>query len=386
MEKRLLIANYNKIFGDEGTKELFFAPSRVNMIGEHIDYNGGYVFPCALSFGTYGVASLRKDKRIKMYSENFSDIGVIDVSIDELEFKKEHNWTNYVKGVLVEFMKKAKINQGMNIYIFGDMPYSAGLSSSASLEMLVSIMFNDLYNINLEMLDMVKMAKVVENEYMGVNSGIMDQFAIGMGKKDAAMYLNTATLECTYTPLILNDYEIVIANTNKKRTLADSKYNERKQECDSSLEKIQKIKQIEHLCDLSTEDFDSIKHVLSDIEQRRTYHVLSENERTKMSVKVLNQNDIKMFGKLMYQSHVSLRDDYDVTGKELDTLVHLMMSQEGVVGSRMTGAGFGGCTVSIVAKEFIKKTITKVSKEYKDIIGYDAEFYVISVGPGVHKL
>lgn len=386
MNKEQLIANYNKIFNDEGIKEVFFAPSRVNLIGEHIDYNGGYVFPCALSFGTYGVGSLREDRLIKMYSKNFSDLGIITVSLDDLTYNKKHNWTNYVKGVLVEFQKRRSISKGINIYIDGNMPHSAGLSSSASLEMTVSIMINDLYQYNLEMLEMVKLSKNVENEYMGVNSGIMDQYAIGMGKKDYAMYLDTATLECTYTPIKLDKYEIVIANTNKKRELADSKYNERKSECDSSLMKIQDLRKIDHLCDLNISDFEEVKHVLNSIEQKRTYHVITENQRTKKSVKVLNQNNIQEFGKLMHESHISLRDDYDVTGKELDTLVDLMMKNEGVLGSRMTGAGFGGCTVSIVEKAYIQGIIKQVSALYKEIIGYKAEFYVISVGNGAHKL
>lgn len=386
MKKNILIEEYKEVFGEEVDLGVYFAPSRVNMIGEHIDYNGGFVFPCALSFGTYGVASKRNDNLVKLYSRNFDQIGVLTVSLDDLKFDKTHNWANYVKGVLIQFMKKTNIEKGCNIYIHGNMPYSAGLSSSASLELLVSVIFNDLYNANLEMLDMVKLSKVVENEYMGVNSGIMDQFAIGMGKKDYAMYLNTATLECTYTPMVLDNYEIVIANTNKKRELADSKYNERKGECDDSLAKIQKVKNIKHLCDLSSSDFEDIKKLLTETEQRRTKHVITENERTKHSVEVLNDNDIKTFGKLMHESHVSLKNDYEVTGIELDTLVDLMISKPGVVGSRMTGAGFGGCTVSIVEKDFIESTIEEVKAEYKKHIGYDADFYVISVGSGAKKL
>ncbi len=386
MNKSTLIENYNKVYNDEGGQQVYFAPSRVNMIGEHIDYNGGYVFPCALSIGTYGVATRRDDRNIKMYSENFKEFGVISVSLDDLEYKKDHDWSNYVKGVIQEFVKKYSINKGINIYITGNMPNGAGLSSSASLELLISVILNDLYSCELDMITMIKLAQKVENEYINVKCGIMDQFAIGMGKKDHAMLLNTATLECEYVPLILNEYKIVIANTNAKRELANSKYNERKSECESSLHKIQAVKEVEFLCDLNLEDYNEIEYLLTDVEKRRTRHVITENLRTINSVEVLKENKISEFGKLMIESHLSLKNDYEVTGIELDTLVDLMMNSEGVIGARMTGAGFGGSTVSIVRNEFVDQTIIEVGKKYNDKIGQKVDFYIITIGDGVRKL
>jgi len=386
MTKEQLVLNYNEIYNDEGGQKVYFAPSRVNMIGEHIDYNGGYVFPCALSIGTYGVATLREDNIINMYSENFKELGILSVALDDLEYSKEHAWSNYIKGIIKELKGHREINKGINIYIIGNMPNAAGLSSSASLELLISVMVNDLFKLNLDMLQMVKWSKKVENEYINVKCGIMDQFAVGMGKKHNAMLLNTATLDYEYVPLKLDGYKIVIGNTNVRRELADSKYNERKSECESALLKIQSVKDVKFLCELNMEDFSSIEHLLSSIEKKRTRHAISENIRTIESVAVLKEDNIAEFGRMMLESHQSLKNDYEVTGVELDTLVELMSNSEGVLGSRMTGAGFGGSTVSIVKSEFVDETVEIVGQKYKEQIGKNANFYVITVGDGARKL
>ncbi len=374
---------FKEKFGETGTILKFFAPGRINLIGEHIDYNGGCVLPCALTIGTYGVVRKREDNKIRCYSLNFEDKGIIETEIENLKYQSEHNWVNYIKAVIWAFEQKGhKIDKGFDFVCFGTIPNGSGLSSSASLEILISKILIDLFNINISMVEASLISQFAENKFIGVNCGIMDQFAIAMGKKDNAIFLNTNTLDYKYAPVKLDDMKIVISNTNKKRELADSKYNERRKECENSLLEIKKVKpEIETLADLTPEEFENIKDVIKDETwQKRVKHVLYENDRTKKAYEFLQQNNIIEFGKLLNLSHKSLKEDYEVTGVELDTLVEISWKQEGVIGSRMTGAGFGGCTVSIVKEQFVDIFIQNVGKEYKEKIGYDADFYVAEIG------
>lgn len=369
-------------------ENVFFSPGRVNLIGEHTDYNGGNVFPCALSFGTYAVISKRNDCKIVMHSLNFEDLGLIEFNLNNLIYKKEHNWVNYPKGVIKAFKDHGfNIPFGFNILIYGNIPNGSGLSSSASLELLMAVILKDTFNLDLDMLDMVKYCQEAENKFIGVNCGIMDQFAIGFGKKDSAILLDCNTLKYRYSKINMDGYKIVIGNTNKKRGLADSKYNERRSECETALKEIQKVKPINSLGELTESEFEEVKNsILNPIHVKRAKHAVYENQRTLKAVTALENNNIIKFGELMIESHNSLRDDYEVTGIELDTLVSLALSMPGVIGSRMTGAGFGGCTVNIVKEEYIDNFIENVTKEYTKKIGYSPTFYVVNISDGTRKL
>ena len=386
--KNSMIKMFNEIYGERENLRVFFSPGRVNLIGEHTDYNGGNVFPCALSFGTYGAISLRDDKTVRMYSDNFKDLGIISFNIDELVNDEKHDWANYPKGVIDVLRKHGyDVNCGFDMVIFGNIPNGAGLSSSASLELLMAVMANDLFNFNIDRVELVKYCQEAENKFIGVNCGIMDQFAIGMGKESSAILLDCNTLNYTYSPVDLKDEVIIIANTNKRRGLADSKYNERRNECETALAELQTRLNIKSLGELTEEEFENNKDLIKDeIRVKRARHAVYENQRTLKAVKALENHDIITFGKLMNDSHTSLRDDYEVTGIELDTLVELAWKHEGTIGARMTGAGFGGCTVSIVKRSLGEDFIKTVGKGYKEIIGYDADFYVANIGDGTREI
>ena len=378
---------FKEVFGKDAEQQ-FFAPGRVNLIGEHTDYNGGNVFPCAIDRGTYGLVSKRADRTFRMYSENFADLGVMEFTLDELVNDKKHDWANYPKGVIKMFVEEGfKIDSGFDFLVSGNIPNGAGLSSSASIEMLTGIVLKDLFHLSIDPIAMALLGKKVENLFIGVNSGIMDQFAIAMGKKDHAILLDCNTLKYDYVPVVLKDEVIVIANTNKRRGLADSKYNERRAECDEALAELQTKLPIKALGELSIEEFEANKNLIkSPIRQKRAKHAVYENQRTLKAQKELSAGNLAEFGKLMNQSHISLRDDYEVTGVELDTLAALAWEQPGVVGSRMTGAGFGGCTVSIVKKDKVDDFIKNVGEAYKNKIGYAADFYIAAVSEGARKL
>ena len=378
---------FQEVFGAPAEKQ-FFAPGRVNLIGEHTDYNGGNVFPCAIDKGTYGLVKKRNDRKFRMYSENFADLGVMEFTLDELTNDKKHDWANYPKGVIKMFLEAGqKIDSGFDILFSGNIPNGAGLSSSASIEMLTAIVLKDLFHLSIDPVEMAQLGKKTENLFIGVNSGIMDQFAIAMGKKDHAILLDCNTLKYAYVPVVLKDEVIVIANTNKRRGLADSKYNERRAECDEALAELQTKLPIKALGELSIEQFEANKDLIkSPVRQKRAKHAVYENQRTLKAQKELSAGNLAEFGKLMNQSHISLRDDYEVTGVELDTLAALAWEQPGVVGSRMTGAGFGGCTVSIVKKNKVDDFIKNVGEAYKNKIGYAADFYIASVSDGAKKL
>ena len=381
-----LLEKFGKVFGTvEGVKS-YFAPGRVNLIGEHTDYNGGHVFPCALTIGTYAVVKKRTDRKLRFYSLNFENLGVLESSLDDLVYKKEADWTNYPKGVMWTFIQKGyELTNGFDILLYGNIPNGSGLSSSASVEVVIGYMLKDMFGFeDLSLIDIALIGQFAENNFNGVNCGIMDQFAIAMGKKDHAIFLDTSNLEYTYAPIKLKGSKIVIASSNKRRGLGDSKYNERREECETALAELQNVKDIKSLGELSIEEFERIKdHIKDETRRKRAKHAVYENQRTIQAVEALNRNDIATFGTLMNESHISLRDDYEVTGKELDTLVEAAWEEQGVIGSRMTGAGFGGCTVSIIKEEHVDDFIKNVGKKYKDVIGYAADFYVVDVGTGV---
>lgn len=376
-----------ELFGGLGEGiRTFFAPGRVNLIGEHTDYNGGHVLPCALEIGTYALVRQTDKPLVRFYSQNFPETGVITVSYGDLSYRSEHGWANYPKGILVAFQALGPLETGLDILYYGTIPNGAGLSSSASIELVTAVMLNKLFGRGLDQLELVKMSQNVENQYIGVNCGIMDQFAVGMGKQHCAILLNCQTLEYRYLPLVLDDCVIVIANTNKKRGLADSAYNERRATCEAALAKLQNVLDIASLGELTSTELDACAHLLSPLEQKRARHAVTENERTLEAARALERGDLVRFGELMKQSHLSLRDDYEVTGVELDTLVEAAWAHEGTVGARMTGAGFGGCTVNIVKKAYIQDFIERVGNAYAEKIGYEASFYVVEVGDGAKEL
>lgn len=386
--KDIILKKFGEVYGTTEGARAFFAPGRVNLIGEHTDYNGGHVFPCALTIGTYAVARKRNDRKLRFFSMNFEHLGIIESSLDELKPMKEAGWTNYPKGVMWAFGERGMhLDCGLDILLNGNIPNGSGLSSSASVEVVTGFILKSLYGFDVSNQDLALIGQFSENNFNGVNCGIMDQFAIAMGKKDNAIFLDTATLEYEYAPIKLQGAKIVISCSNKKRGLGSSKYNERRSECEMALSEIQSGMGIKTLGDLTEEQFESVKMAIKDEDRRkRAKHAVYENQRTIKAVEALKANDIVLFGKLMNESHVSLRDDYEVTGEELDTLVEAAWKIDGVIGSRMTGAGFGGCTVSIVKDEAVDRFIDQVGKTYKETIGYAADFYVVEIGSGPCEL
>lgn len=379
--------NFYKLFGKTEV-EIYFAPGRVNLIGEHTDYNGGHVFPCAIDKGTYLLSHKRDDHLIQFYSENFRDHGIIKIDLSHLIYDINDDWANYPKSVFKVLMNAGYIiDQGFDLYFYGNIPNGAGLSSSASIELVTAVMLDDQFEFKLSHIALAKYCQKAENQFIGVNCGIMDQFAIGMGKENHAVLLNTSTLQYQYAPLNLSDYNIIVTNTNKRRSLADSKYNERRGECEKALKLLQESVNILSLGDLSTEEYDEISYIIKDkVIQRRAKHAVYENQRTLQAKTALENEDLVMFGQLMNESHISLRDDYEASGPELDTLVSLAWKEQGVIGSRMTGAGFGGCTVSIVQKKFTEQFKANIENVYEKLIGYKPSFYLINVADGARKL
>jgi galactokinase len=388
--KEKITREFEKIFGSTDGAKCYFAPGRVNLIGEHTDYNGGHVFPCALTIGTYGIARKREDRLMRFYSMNFEKDGVIEVSLDEeLKPDPSRGWTNYPLGIVWAFKERGlSLDKGFDMLINGNIPNGSGLSSSASVEVLMGFILCDIYGFgDITNQDLALIGQFSENKFNGVNCGIMDQFAIAMGKKDNAIFLDTADLSYTYAPVKLEGAKIVISCSNKKRGLGDSKYNERRAECEEALAELQTKLDIKALGELTEEEFEANKSLIgSEVRQRRAKHAVYENQRTLKAVDALKANDIETFGKLMNASHVSLRDDYEVTGIELDTLVETAWNVEGVIGSRMTGAGFGGCTVSLVKDEAIENFKEQVGKTYLEKIGYAADFYVVDIGDGPREI
>ena len=387
MDKKVINDKFTEIFGEQA-EATFFSPGRINLIGEHTDYNGGHVFPCAISLGTYGAARKREDNKLRFYSANFEDLGIIETSLDDLKYDKKDNWVNYAKG-MIYFLKETghDVDKGMDIFIEGNIPNGSGLSSSASLEMLIGVIAQELFNLDIDRVDLVKLGMETENKFIGVNSGIMDQFAVGMGKQNQAILLDTNTLEYSYAPVDMGNNVIVIMNTNKRRELADSKYNERRSECETAVGELQAKLDINTLGELDAQTFDEYAYLIEDENRlKRARHAVWENQRTMQAQAALEEGDLEKFGRLVNASHVSLEHDYEVTGIELDTLAHTAWKQEGVLGARMTGAGFGGCGIAIVDKDKVEAFKENVGKVYTEMIGYAPAFYIAEIADGTKVL
>lgn len=382
--KQKVLTEFQKLFGAEGDIRTYFAPGRVNLIGEHTDYNGGHVFPCALTIGTYAAARVREDKNIRLYSMNFEKLGVIETSLDDLIPSERAGWTNYPKGVMWAFEKRGfKLPYGLDVVLYGNIPNGSGLSSSASLEVLTGTILKDMFGFEVSMTDIALIGQYSENNFNGMNCGIMDQFASAMGKKDCAIFLDTSNLNYEYAKIELEDAKIVITNSKVKHSLVSSAYNDRRNESEKALEELKTVLDIKTLGDLSEEEYEANKDVIkSEIRQKRAKHAVYENQRTIKAVAALKNNDIEEFGKLMNASHISLRDDYEVSCEEIDILVDLAWKIPGVIGSRITGGGFGGCTVSIVKNDAVDTFIATLGEEYKKAVGHEAEFYVVDIGDG----
>ena len=380
MNQIALRNKFNEVF--KKTKMYFFAPGRVNLIGEHTDYNGGHVFPCALSFGTHAVLCKRDDNTVRLHSLNLPEKGIITAELADFKNRPQNDWANYPLGVLDVFQRRGyNIPQGFEMLFWGNIPAGAGLSSSASIELATAVALNTAYGLNIPQIELVKMAQEAENKFVGMNCGIMDQFASGMGKEDNAILLDCNTLKYEYVPLNLRGISIVIINSNKKHSLVNSAYNERRQQCERALKALQQELPVKALGELTIPQFEAHKHLIQDpVEQKRAKHAVYENQRTLQAVERLKAGDLKTFGKLMNESHISLRDDYEVTGKELDTLAEAAWQQPGVLGARMTGAGFGGCAIALVQDADVKHFIDNVGKIYREKTGLQADFYIASVG------
>lgn len=383
MTRLQLLYEFKRVFETDTKPSVYFAPGRVNLIGEHTDYNGGHVFPCALTMGTYAFIRKREDRKIRFYSMNFKSEGVIETSLDSLEDKIDGSYTNYPKGIVHTWKENGyELTSGFDLMLRGNIPHSSGLSSSASVEVVCGYAINQEYGFKMNMVKLAKLCQYSENHYNGVNCGIMDQFAIAMGKENYAVCLNTSSLKYTYVPIDLSKYKIIIMNTNKKRGLGDSKYNERRAECEEAWSIISKETNKKSFGDLTEDEWTKLKFLLPEQLRKRANHCVTENLRTLKAVSALENNDINYFGKLMNKSHCSLRDDYEVSGKELDTLVSSAWKQRGVIGARMIGAGFGGCAVAIVEEQAVKEFEINVGNDYVNNIGYKADFYVVEVGGG----
>ena len=386
--KEEVLKKFGELYGDTQGVNVYFAPGRVNLIGEHTDYNGSHVFPCALTIGTYVAARKRTDRKLTFYSMNFDRLGVIEGSLDDLTPAKEAEWTNYPKGVMWAFAGRGmEMDRGLDIVLYGNIPNGSGLSSSASLEVVTGYMLKDLYGFDVSNVELAKIGQYSENNFNGMNCGIMDQFASAMGKKDNAIFLDTADLSYEYAPLVLNGAKIVVTNSNVKHSLVNSAYNERRSECEKALEELQTVVDIKGLGDLTEEQFEAHKGAIkNEVRVKRAKHAVYENQRTIRAVEALKNNDLKLFGELMNASHVSLRDDYAVSCEEIDVLVEEAWKVDGVIGSRITGGGFGGCTVSIVRDEAVDTFKDKVGAAYIERVGKTADFYVVEIGDGPRRL
>lgn len=386
--KETVLKKFEEVFGDSEGVKVFFAPGRVNLIGEHTDYNGGHVFPCALTIGTYMAVKKRDDRKLRFYSMNFDHLGVIESIIEGLKPEKEADWTNYPKGVMWAFEKRGmKMDCGLDIVLNGNIPNGSGLSSSASLEVVTGFMLRELFGFDVTNVELAQIGQYSENNFNGMNCGIMDQFASAMGKKDNAIFLDTADLSYEYAPINLAGAKIVVTNSKVKHSLVNSEYNTRRSECETALAELQAVTDIKGLGDLTEEEFEALKSAIKDETRvKRAKHAVYENRRTIRAVEALKNNDLETFGKLMNASHVSLRDDYAVSCSEIDVLVDAAWKVEGVIGSRITGGGFGGCTVSIVKDEAIEAFKEQVGKAYQEQVGKTPEFYVVEIGNGPCEL
>ncbi len=389
MDEKMLRKDFIDLYGDGGDIREYFSPGRVNLIGEHTDYNGGHVFPCALTLGTYGIMRRRDDSMMKFSSANVKKGQVVSVDMSNLKYDKKLSWANYPLGIVWALKDKGiELESGFEMLIWGNIPNGSGLSSSASIEVLMAKMIQDQYEIkSLNMLDLALIGQYSENNFNGCNCGIMDQFAVAMGKRDNAMFLDTSDLSYQYAPIDLKDEKIVIINSKVKHSLVDSAYNERREQCSTALQELQKELDIKTLGDLDIDTFEANKGLIKDdIVRKRAKHAVYENQRTIEAVKALKRNDVESFGRLMNESHISLRDDYEVSCPEIDVLVEIAWATEGVIGSRITGGGFGGCTVSIVKNDAVDELKRRVEKEYPKKTGLEAEVYIVDIGDGTRRI
>lgn len=383
MEKRTLVNGFKKQFGDVEADEVYFAPGRVNLIGEHIDYNGGYVLPCAIQLGTYAVVRQRDDERVRLYSENFSHMGILEASLSQIAFSDALDWANYPLGIFHTLMGMGyALPKGFDMYFYGNLPNGAGLSSSASIEVLTATILNQVYNLGLSGVDVALISQKSENTFNGVNCGIMDQFSVAMGKENHAILLNCNTLEYRYIPASLGDYRLMIINSNKKRGLVESAYNERRQQCEDALQIVSPQTGAKHLCDIEPHIWQGLAPTLNDGAYKRAHHAVMEQYRTKKGAEALAEENLAAFGEWMYRSHDSLRYDFEVSCYELDTIVTACKTVRGVLGARMTGAGFGGCVVALVHKEKVP-TLKEAVVKATELAGTpQPEFYEAQIGAG----
>ena len=387
--KKQFIDKFLEIYGEGDGAKVYFAPGRVNLIGEHTDYNGGHVFPCAITVGTYAVARRREDSLIRMYSLNYSEKGIVKASLTDLEYRREDDWANYVKGMIQTCIRKGcRIPSGLDILYYGDIPKGLGIGSSASIEVVTGLLLKDLMNLtDINMVDIALFSQLAENEYMGMNCGVMDPFTIAMGKKDHAIFLDTSDLSYIYAPLRLPHEKIIITNSQKARVAVDERYQERRSQCEEALKELQTVISIHDLGELTPDVFKEVQEMIkSPVRIRRVRHAVTENQRTIQAVEALEKGNVEEFGQLMNASHQSLKEDYEVSCRELDILVEEAWNIEGVLGSRMMGAGFGGCTISIVKNSAVNEFIDKVGSNYKERTGLQAEFYVVEIGNGATVL
>lgn len=391
MTDQQAIAKVREVFAqtypEAGEPRVFFAPGRVNLIGEHIDYNGGHVFPCALTLGTYAAAAVRGDRKLRFYSTNFAEDGLIECSLDDLKNDPAHGWANYAKAVVWAFAQHGwGIPAGLDVVCIGDLPAKSGLSSSASVEVVMGTLMMDLFGLPVTQKENALMCQFAENRFIGVNCGIMDQFSSAKGEKDHALFLNTATLECRTVPLDLAGKELIIVNSNVKHELASSAYNERRSQCEQALAEINKVRPAAALCELTPEEFEAVQGAITDpVVLKRARHAVTEEARTRAAVDALEAGDIAGFGKLMNASHASLKEDFEVSCEELDVLAETAQTLPGVCGARMTGGGFGGCTVNIVEEDQAEAFIRELGRIYTEKTGLTASFYTAAAGDGAHE-
>jgi galactokinase len=382
--KSTLNQQFKRLYNKEA-ESAFFSPGRVNLIGEHIDYNGGLVMPCAITFGTYLLISFNNDNVFRLRSLNFKD--QLDIPLQRGYTKTGTGWFNYPLGIINHFLKDGHQLRCFDMLFYGDIPISSGLSSSASIEVVTAFALNELLNCGYSKLDLVKLSKSVENNFIGVNSGIMDQFAVTFGEKNKALMLNCDTLDYQAVDSNLGDHILAIINTNKPRKLAESKYNERVQECQTALAALRQKLDIQNLCDIDTATFNQYRYLITDeVIAKRAQHVIEENDRVKLAASALSKNNLAEFGRLMYASHDSLRDLYEVSGKELDTVAEYAKTNPNVAGARMTGAGFGGCAIALVKEDAFDSFSEQVIAYYTDKIGYAPSVYRSLIGDGVGAL
>ena len=379
---------FSEVFGSENTPRVFASPGRVNLIGEHTDYNGGHVFPCALSFNTYVLIAKRNDRKIRLFSANFADKPDIEADLCHIVYDKKQDWANYPLGVLAVLLKREyPIDSGFDILFWGDIPQGAGLSSSASIEVATAYALSSVFDLRIPKFELSKIGQEAENKFVGMNCGIMDQFASAMGKANHAILLDCNTLNYKYAPLDLNGVSILLCNTNKPHNLIESKYNERRSQSEHALQQLQSKLSIKALGELTEEEFEANKELITDpVERKRAKHAVYENQRTLKAAQKLQEGDLSGFGKLMNDSHISLRDDYEVTGAELDAMASAAWEQEGVLGARMTGGGFGGCVVALVQNEHLETFKNNVARIYQAKTGYKPDFYVASAGAGAREI